>query len=194
MRRLILALSVCTPLVAAPALAQDFNRGYFAYSQGDYETALAEWQPLAERGFTLAQYNLGRMYYRGEGVEQNFTEAKKWFDLAAAQQYAPAQASLAVLYEKGQGVTADHKEAVKWYEFAAEQGYVPAQVNLGLHYADGSGTARDYAEAVKWFTIAAELGDASAARYRDAIIGVMSPEQLAEADRLANLWLVQNWR
>ncbi len=191
MSRLLSALAVLASLLVVPAHAQDFNRGYFAYTEGDYETALKEWRPLAERGFTLAQYNLGRMYYNGDGVAQNYKEAKKWFDRAAAQEYAPAQTSVGILYDEGQGVRRDYKEAMKWYRFGAEQGHVPAQVRLGLLYADGKGTPRNIAEAVKWFDIAAVLGDPAAAKYRDALIGLMPPEEAAQAQSQARLWLIQ---
>ena len=80
MFRLLSALAVSASLLAVPAQAQDFNQGYLAYTRGDFATALSEWRPLAERGLTLAQYNLGRMYYNGDGVPQDYKEAKKWFD------------------------------------------------------------------------------------------------------------------
>ena len=39
--------------------------------------------PLAQRGDGSAQFNIGRMYARGEGVQRNLPEAYKWFTLAA---------------------------------------------------------------------------------------------------------------
>ena len=47
-----------------------------------------------------AQFNLGLMYRDGKGVAQDFTKARKWFELAAAQGDAEAQCSLGVMYEK----------------------------------------------------------------------------------------------
>ena len=46
-----------------------------AYNKKDYETALREWRPLAEQGYANAQYNLGVMYDRGEGVPQDYKTA-----------------------------------------------------------------------------------------------------------------------
>lgn len=163
-----------------------------AYSQGDFATALREWLPLARRGFTLAQYNLGRMYFSGEGVDQDYSEANKWFNLAAIQGYPPAQNSLGILYNKGLGVSLDHKKATSWFRHGAEQGYTPAQVSLGLQYSDGLGVAKDYTEAVKWFNVATELGEVAAPSYRDAITGLMTPEEIAKAREMANLWLLKN--
>ena len=40
---------------------------------------------LAERGHAGAQYNLGITYYIGEGVPQDYAEARKWYLKAAEQ-------------------------------------------------------------------------------------------------------------
>ena len=37
----------------------------------------------AEQGDAIGQYNLGAMYNYGEGVEQNYWMAEKWYTLAA---------------------------------------------------------------------------------------------------------------
>ncbi|MCZ6752525.1 MAG: tetratricopeptide repeat protein, partial [Acidobacteria bacterium] len=63
----------------------NFETGMEAYSQRDYETALEKWRPLAARGHSSAQSNLGVMYYQGLGVRRNFPEALKWYRMAAVQ-------------------------------------------------------------------------------------------------------------
>ena len=67
-------LSVTLPQVSE---AQDFA--------GDYQAALSVLRPLAEQGDASAQYNLGEMYGRGEGVPQNHQLAYMWSSLAFAQ-------------------------------------------------------------------------------------------------------------
>ncbi len=73
-------------LFASPLVAQqppgDFAAGIYAYQQKDYATAYSHLSPLAAKGHRAAQYNLGRMYARGEGVPQDVVEAYKWFFLA----------------------------------------------------------------------------------------------------------------
>jgi localization factor PodJL len=44
----------------------------------------------ADRGVSDSQYNLGILYARGIGVEQNLAESYKWFALAADQGDADA--------------------------------------------------------------------------------------------------------
>jgi uncharacterized protein len=68
----------------------------------DFATALRLVQPLADKGVAYAQYNLGVMYQNGQGVPQNYTEALKWFRLAANQGYGPAQSSLGFMFDAWQ--------------------------------------------------------------------------------------------
>lgn len=83
------AFLLCTA-VAAPAIAQDFDKGLAAARVGDYETALLEWRPLAAQGDADAQYNLGVMYDNGQGVIQDYAEAVNWYRLAAKQGFGHA--------------------------------------------------------------------------------------------------------
>ena len=50
-----------------------------AYNRDDHGTAARELRPLAERGDASAQNNLGLMYYNGQSVRRDYTEAVKWF-------------------------------------------------------------------------------------------------------------------
>ncbi|MCH8039374.1 MAG: sel1 repeat family protein, partial [Nitrospinae bacterium] len=68
-----LALMLATPVLAG------FQEGVDAYERGDYATALKEFRPLADQGDALAQFNLGIMYYKGQGVPQDYQEAAKWY-------------------------------------------------------------------------------------------------------------------
>lgn len=104
------------------------------------------------------QFALGSKYYHGKGVAQNYTEAAKWYRLAADQGNEGAQYMLGVMYESGEGVAQSFTEAAKWLRLAANQGDAGAQNNLGLMYNHGEGVAQNYTEAVKWFRLAAEQG------------------------------------
>ena len=50
---------------------------------------------MAVQGYARAQYELGRMYYLGEGVVRDLPLAKEWLEKAAVQGFAPAQDKLA---------------------------------------------------------------------------------------------------
>lgn len=102
------------------AVAQaEYLAGMVAFARGDYQTALAEWRPLAEQGQAEAQFNLGVLCDGGLGIEQSPALAAHWYRRAAEQGHAEAQFNLAVLYANGLGVVRDMAEAARWYERAA---------------------------------------------------------------------------
>ena len=134
------------------------------------------------------------MYGTGRGVLQDHAEAVKWWKLAAAQGDASAQYNLGVRYDDGRGVVQDYAEAVKWYRLAAAQGYALAQYNLGLMYGTGRGVPMDYVRAHMWFNLAAVKGDADAVKNRDIAAKTMTPQQMAEAQKLARECQARNFK
>jgi TPR repeat protein len=165
-----------------------FDEGQAAYDRGDYVTAYEEFKALAEQGHPKAQFNLGLMYYSGQGVPQNNAEALKWFHKAAEQEHAGAQYNLGLMYYSGQGVDQDYAEAVKWFRRAAEQGDATAQYDLGSSYFNGQGVPQDFVQAYMWFSLAASQGDSEAQKDRDSVAQKMTPSQVAKAQRLARTW------
>jgi len=102
------------------------------------------------------------MYQKGEGVNQDHTEAVRWYRKAAVQGYADAQFNLGLILTNGRGVKLDHTEAVRWYRKAAEQGSTIAQFKIGGMYYQGHGVKKNIDEALRWFQKAAEKGHAEA--------------------------------
>jgi TPR repeat protein len=152
---------------------------------------LSETRRLAEEGHAYAQFNLGLAYYHGQGVPQDYVEAVKWYRKAAEQGNAMAQYNLGNAYYYGR-VPQDYVEAAKWYRKAAEQGNATAQYDLGYVYCHGQGVPQDYVQAHMWMDLAASAstGD-DQNKYssgRDAVAAKMTPQQLAEAQRLAREW------
>ena len=83
-------LLVAPALMAAPARA-DFAAGVAAYDAGNYARAYAEFLPLARGGDAAAQYGLGNMYRRRQGVTKDHSEAVRWYRSAADQGHAFAR-------------------------------------------------------------------------------------------------------
>ena len=168
-------LSLC---LVAPLLAGSFVDAGVASSRGDYAKALRIYRSLAEQGDPSAQLAIGNMYYKGQGVTQDYAKAVVWFRKAAAWQYKTperlddlttsllskemaerskitAQWALGTMHSEGQGVPREDAKAVALYRKAAEQGFNRAQYDLGAMYALGRGVVLDYVEAYKWISIAA---------------------------------------
>jgi uncharacterized protein len=91
----------------------------------DYENTLKK----AKQGDATAQNYLGTIYQLGEGVEQDNTEAIKWFRLSAAQGYTKAQNNLGYMYDLGESVTQNDIRAYMWKYLAALQGELDAAEN-----------------------------------------------------------------
>lgn len=117
LRMIMCGLALC--LVLQPAMAGPLEDGQAAFERKDYATAMKFWRPLADGGDVLAQLGLGAMYLKGEGVDQDNTEAAKWLLLSADQGNEFAQVSLGKLYEGGRGVPQDFAQAHMWYNLAA---------------------------------------------------------------------------
>ena len=128
------------------------------------------------------------MYAKGQGVQQNDAKAAKWFRMAADQDHAPAQSNLGLMYARGRGVAQNDAEAAKWFRRAADKGLVEAQTILGLIYVKGQGVTQNYVFAHMWFNLAAAQGSAGALDNRDQLARMMTPAQVAEAQRLAEEW------
>ena len=108
----------------------------------------------------------------------------------AQQGDAEAQCNLGVMYDKGHGVAQDWKEAVKWYQKAAEQGSAESQYALGVMYEKGFGGIEDYVEAYKWCLLA-EGVRTDITEIKSSLEGKMIPEQIAEAQKLAQALAVK---
>ncbi len=116
----------------------------------------------AAKGDAMAQYDLGRRFAAGQGVDKDDAQALSWFQKAAAQGHAKAEVSLGSIYAHGFGVPQDWAESIRWYRLAAAQGDTTAQHNLGLDYAHAHGVERNDSEAARWYRKAADQGHARA--------------------------------
>jgi S1-C subfamily serine protease len=98
---------------------------------------------------------------------------------------APAQFNLGLMYYSGRSMPQSDVEASKWFLRADEQRETSAEYNLGAAYSNGEGVPKNYLEAYKWKSLAAAQGDKLASKYLSIDEIRMTPEQVAEAQRLA---------
>lgn len=110
-------------------------------------------------GNSSAQNEIGRKYLNGDGVEQDYEEAVKWFLKAANKGNAAAQYNLGNCYREGLGVEQDSLESFKWINKAAAQGLPIALNNLGVCYMSGYGVEVDKGKARELYIQAAEKGE-----------------------------------
>jgi len=89
----------------------------------------------------------------------------------------------------------DYATAYRLIKPLAEQGYPKPQHDLGVMYAKGQGVPQDYVLAHMWFNLAASrFLDSEGWRQQKCLINrnlaasKMTPDQIAEAERLAREW------
>ena len=134
-----------------------------AYKQVDSEKSEYFFKMLYEnlknqvdKGDANAQFKLGYMYDKGQGIKQDYQKAFELYTKSAKQGNDKAQFNLGTLYRLGHGVERDVKKTVKWYTKSAKQGNPDAQNELGFLYEAGKSVKQDYKKALKWYTKAAE--------------------------------------
>jgi uncharacterized protein len=80
--------------------AELLEEGHAAYQRNEFLSAIEIWRPMAEVGDAVAQYCLGVMYVKGQGVSQDFVEAAKWLRRSAEQGSVPSQELLGKAYAR----------------------------------------------------------------------------------------------
>ena len=181
------------PMVAAPTgvpvLTKPIPPADIPQAAAASLTAL---QDAAEGGHPVAQWRLGRMYAKGDGVAQDDLRAYDYFskianahaeDSPSAPQaaiVANAFVALGRYYVSGipnSRVKADPERAREMFSYAASYfGNAEAQYNLARMYLDGVGMPRDVKYGIRWLGLAARKGQHQA----QAQLGLM----LFNGDRL----------
>jgi hypothetical protein len=82
----------------------------------------------------------------------------------------------------------DYATAVRLIGPLAEQGDASAQYMLGVFYDNGLGVPQNRVHAHMWLNLAATQGKEGAAAFRDLVARLMTPAQIAEAQKLAREW------
>jgi localization factor PodJL len=134
----------------------------------------------AEKGQAVAQYRLGTLYERGQGVPIDAAKAAHWYEMAANQGNRKAMHNLAVSFASGTARGKNMAEAGRWFAKAAALGLSDSQFNLAVLYERGDGVPQSLLDAYKWYSIAAAAGDTES-KSRLAVLQT----QLSDSDKAA---------
>ena len=104
---------------------------------------------------------IGRIFLRGEGLEQNYEKAITWFRRGVSNGESYAQYHLGIMYRDGLGVPQNGNSAATYLKAAAEQGLAVAQSALGVLFLDQG----DIDTAGRYFELAAAAGVMEALYY-----------------------------
>ncbi|KAI9725678.1 MAG: ERAD-associated protein [Chrysothrix sp. TS-e1954] len=105
---------------------------------------------------------LGRMFLRGEGVDQDFSKARIWFKRGIDNGDALSQYSMGIMHLSGFGMPKrDPVKAAEYFSAAADQDFNSAQVRMGALMVDQG----DLTTATRYFDLAARNGHIEALYY-----------------------------
>ncbi len=88
----------------------------------------------AEQGDADAQYRTALRYHQGSGIEKDFTQAVKWYRMAAKQGLPEAQVGLALCYNQGEGLEQNDQETYIWLLVAGL--FFPDEAIIKSHVED----------------------------------------------------------
>jgi hypothetical protein len=112
-------------------------------------------QKKAAAGNPRACLQLGVIFETGDGVKQDYVQARRWYEAAAAGGAAEAIYRLGRFYQEGFGVDPDPVRAYQLYRLAALADVPLAQYNLGAMLVSARGVPRDDVDGFAWLILAA---------------------------------------
>ncbi len=122
------------------------------------EKRFQEQMTQANNGDTQAMFEVGRMYERGRGIDEDVDAAIAWYQKASIGGSNLAHARLGMIYFSGQGARQDYKKAQTHLSVAAKHNIPAAQYYLGIMYEKGYAVKQDYSAALALYKKSAAGG------------------------------------
>ncbi|XP_049512587.1 protein sel-1 homolog 1-like isoform X24 [Dermacentor silvarum] len=107
-------------------------------TDSDRKKAYELLEEAADLGHAASQESIGEAYLFGEGVPQNVTKARLYFEALASVGSPTGQMYLGFIYAVGLGVNSSQAKALVYYTFGALGGNPFAQMALGYRYWFGT--------------------------------------------------------
>ena len=132
------------------------------------------YKQAADLNFGIALYEIGLMYYNGEGVKADLEKGEESLKKAALKNHPSAKASLDQIsnykksgaYEFTRASNAykdkNYATAIEYWKKSGSKGFVEAMLYLGNFYSEGKIVEKSPVLAEEWLKKAANLGDTAA--------------------------------
>jgi len=138
------------------------------------------------RRYASAQYSLGNLCANGQGVEENYVEAVKWYRLAADQEEIYSLVALGKLYSLGKGIDRSDEEAGRLFRAAIKNNQIFAQWLLDSVVSEAL-TELNYVLASIALEVLAESGDLNS-QFRLAMFYMTEGKKIYGAPIRAVYW------
>ncbi|OHS99120.1 hypothetical protein TRFO_34522 [Tritrichomonas foetus] len=127
-------------------------------NRGDIQFMIEE----AEKGKTISQFYLARLYESGQGFPIDLQQAFLWYSRAAYGGNHSAQFNIGQMYMNGKGVEQDYYRAFEIFLYLAKKGDNTAQLKVSTMYKEGKGVFQDDKMSFYWLNEAAINGSSDA--------------------------------
>ena len=107
-------------IVSTLLIASDLMRGFEAINQGNFPLAKNFLQKACDGGNAKGCFGLGLMYYRGDGVEQDYSNAAMLYRKACDGGEMGGCFNLATMYDVGTGVQQSKSYAKKLFKIVCD--------------------------------------------------------------------------
>lgn len=145
-----------------PANANSAKQGDEAYEAGDFATAFEKFMQAADTGNRDAMFNIGNMYFNGQGVSKSVPTALEWWKKAADAGQTRALVNLGAIYVRGLGIKKNPSLGVSYLQKAAKLGNTNAMYSLGNMHIKGDGVPKSQSKGIEYIERAANLGNKKA--------------------------------
>ena len=137
-------------------------------------------------GHAEAQYRLGLLYARGEGMLQSLPDAVAWYQRAAEQGQAEAQFQLGLIHLNGVKAASGPYSPENWLRAATHRDRTATQETFDLLFPNGVEVTADAEAAIAWISRLAKSGKAEGQAVLADLLrhGRGCPQNYEEARRL----------
>lgn len=151
--------------------------------QKDPRMAAEMFKAAADQNDPAAMNNYGRMLEYGRGVEQNLTEAYRYYQMASDQNETIGTVNLALMLETGKGCEKDVKRAVELFKIAADKNDPYGDYNYARCLEKGIGIKQNISESMYYYRLAANQGLLKAMHHLAVMFenGIGTKSNVAEA-------------
>lgn len=126
-------------------------------TDSDRKKAYELLEEAADLGHTASRESIGEAYLFGEGVPQNVTKARLYFEALASGGSPTGQMYLGFIYAIGLGVNSSQAKALVYYTFGALGGNPFAQMALGYRYWYGNSVLTSCEAALTYYRKVAKV-------------------------------------
>ncbi|MCU7837219.1 MAG: sel1 repeat family protein [gamma proteobacterium symbiont of Taylorina sp.] len=146
MRTIVILMSVLLIQIFLTQLVLA-NKCLDLVKEKDFYGAANVCESMANKNNANAQFALATLYFDGNGMMQDNSQALTWFRKAAENNHNQAQYNLGIMLANGMSIEADLVEAYAWLKISKNNGYSPAGEVIKQLGAELSSTEKKQTEA-----------------------------------------------